>query len=50
MMGEKMMAIQPETSNQKPETSIDVSRIAKGIYWLELVAGDKIYRTKFVKQ
>jgi PKD repeat protein len=31
-------------------SSVDVTTFDKGMYWLEISAGEKIYRTKFVKQ
>jgi hypothetical protein len=50
VMGEKILAIYLETSGQKSETTVEVIGLAKGIYWVEIVSGDKIFRTKFVKQ
>jgi len=48
MLGE--LVVPPQTLIFKPETSIDVSDLAKGMYWLEINSGGKMYRNKFVKQ
>ena len=46
LLGEKLISAWPEAT----ETSIDVSFLTKGIYYLELTADSKTYRAKFVKQ
>ncbi len=43
-------AVQQEASGKRPETVLDVSALSKGMYYLEVTAGDKIFRSKFVKQ
>src|SRR6185295_17898951 len=38
------------TSNIQHPTSIDVSALSSGIYWLEITSAEKTFRAKFVKQ
>jgi hypothetical protein len=45
------LAVNLPTANcQLPTCYLDVSALSKGIYYLEVIAGEKIFRTKFVKQ
>ena len=41
---------QPQTSNLNPETVIDISSLAKGVYFIQLCRDNKVYRTKLMKQ
>ena len=55
LLGEMILTVQPHTSGFIPitigtETSIDVSELTPGLYYIEIVAGEKIFRSKFVKQ
>ncbi|CAN5610347.1 hypothetical protein BH11BAC1_BH11BAC1_02680 [soil metagenome] len=45
-----VLAVQPETSNLKLETNIDVAKLPPGLYYIEIISSQKIFRTKFVKQ
>jgi len=48
VLGEKILSGLPRSIGT--ESVIDVSRITSGIYWLEIISDNKIFRTKFVKQ
>jgi len=49
MIGEKVLSVQPETYNGKRATA-DVSSLAEGLYWLEVIANEKAYHCRFLKQ
>ncbi len=44
------VAVQSEIRNQKSEMNVDTHALPSGIYWLEVSSGEKIFRTKFIKQ
>ena len=47
MIGEQMLTQEARIKNQ--ETTIDVSGLTPGMYWLEIKSGEKIFRSKFIK-
>ncbi|MCX6274619.1 MAG: T9SS type A sorting domain-containing protein [Bacteroidetes bacterium] len=54
MLSEMVLAVQLQTSNIIPitigtETILDVSELASGLYYIEITAGEKTFRSKFVK-
>ncbi len=50
IIGEKVLAVQAEAGNQKSEMSVDVHSLPSGHYWLEVKSGERVFRSKFVKQ
>jgi len=48
VLAEKVYSQQLQTLNSKLQT-FDISAFSKGVYIVELINGDKIYRTKFIK-
>jgi PKD repeat protein len=49
MVGQKVLS-QPQASNYKPETIIDVSALAPGVYSIEVIAGANKGSGRFVKR
>jgi len=50
MVGEKVLTVYLPNQNSPLITEVDVQTLSKGMYWLEINSGEKIFRSKFVKQ
>ena len=50
MLGEEIMAIHNPVVGQAGFYTGDVSLLQKGLYRMEIYSGEKIYRTRFIKQ
>lgn len=48
MLGEEM-AVQPHPDGYR-ELTVDCRLLSKGMYWLELKSGEKVFREKFIKE
>ncbi len=49
LVGEKVMTKRQETGIRNQEVAVDVSALSEGVYFIEIVCGEKIFRRKFVK-
>jgi hypothetical protein len=49
-MGNRVQTIQLEKDQWTLQTSIDVSRLARGVYTLQVLSGDFINSSRFIKQ
>lgn len=50
MLGQKVYSFKPQTSDLKPQTTIDISRLRPGIYNIEIISGDKRSSGRFMKK
>jgi hypothetical protein len=50
MTGELTGSLTFSASEKTSVYETDISHLAKGIYWIEISAGEKIYREKLTRQ
>ncbi len=50
VLGEMLLAVSPFASGVGSGGEADVSKLSPGLYYVELTDGEKIFRSKFVKQ